>query len=330
MSSPVKVAVFGCGYWGKNLVRNMKELGALAAVVDPSEGGRKTAAGIAPDVPVHETPDAVLRDPSIQGVVVATPAETHMPMVNAAVDAGKDVLCEKPLALRYEDARFMARNAEEKDRILMVGHILEYHPAVLKLQELIREGVLGKVQYIYSSRLNLGKIRTEENILWSFAPHDIAVILRLVGAAPFQVICAGGSYLQPNIADVTVTQLLFDNGVAAHVFVSWLNPFKEQKLVVIGSQRMVTFDDVRKELMLHDQRVDWKAGEPAPVKGEGRLIEYAADEPLKRECRAFLEAIATRKPPITDSASALRVLRVLQASQRSLVTQGHPVMLPLD
>jgi predicted dehydrogenase len=328
-TAPHSVAVLGCGYWGKNLVRNFHALGALAAVVDVSPQGRATAAQVAPGVAIREL-DAVLDDRSISGIVIGTPAETHAQLAERALAAGKDVLCEKPLALRYEDARRVHDLALARGRILMVGHILEYHPAVRKLQELITEGQLGRIRYIYSNRTNLGKVRREENILWSFAPHDIAVILRLVGALPFQVIAAGGAYVQANIADVTITQLLFDNGVAAHVFVSWLNPFKEQKLVVVGSRRMATFDDIRRELVLHEQHVDLKDGEPVPVKGEGTSIPYAADEPLRLECQAFLDAIASRAAPLTDGASALRVLRVLQAAQRSLVTQGHPVMMPLE
>jgi predicted dehydrogenase len=327
VSEKNNVAVLGCGYWGKNLVRNFKQLGALAAVVDPSEAGQATARELAPNVAIHATPDAVFADKSITGIVVATPAETHAQVCEAALNAGKDVLCEKPLALRYEAAKRVAELADAQRRILMVGHILEYHPAILKLRELIAAGDLGRVRYIYSNRLNLGKVRREENILWSFAPHDIAVILRLVGALPFQVMSAGGAYVQPNIADVTVTQMLFDNGVAAHVFVSWLNPFKEQKLVVVGSKLMASFDDVRKELLLHDQRVDLKDGEPVVVRGEGVKVEYASSEPLRLECEAFLSAMNTREAPITDARSALSVLKVLQASQRSLVTQGQPVAI---
>ncbi len=244
-------------------------------------------------------------------MVVATPAETHARLCQEALERDKDVFCEKPLALSYEDAQRSADIAEARSRILMVGHVLEYHPAIGKIRELVETGQLGKVRYIYSNRLNLGKIRREENILWSFAPHDIAVILRLVGALPFQVVAAGGAYIQPNIADVTVTQLLFDNGIAAHIFVSWLNPFKEQKLVVVGSQKMLTFDDVRKELVLHDQRVDVDAGGPVAVRGDGTAIAFSAEEPLRRECEAFLDAMRTRRQPLTDAASALRVQRVL-------------------
>ncbi len=326
----MRVAVVGCGHWGRNLVRNFFQLGHLAAVVDASAAGRAAAEVAAPGVPVFPAPDPAPGGADIAGIVVATPAETHARVCALALEADKDVLCEKPLALRYEEGRRVARIAAARGRILMVGHILEYHPAILKLRELVDDGHLGKIRYIYSNRLNLGKIRREENILWSFAPHDLAVILRLLGEMPFQVICSGGAYIQPNIFDVTVTQLLFDTGVAAHIFVSWLNPYKEQRLTVVGSKRMATFDDVRHELVIHDQRVDLREGEPVPVRGEGQRIDYAADEPLRRECEAFLSAMQTRVPPITEAESALAVLRVLQAAQRSLITQGQPVMLPVE
>lgn len=324
------IAIVGAGYWGKNLVRNFHQLGALAAICDPSDLGKTHAQQFAPEVPVYDTMDAVLASDEIQGVVIATPAVTHAEMTLKALQSGKDVFCEKPLALKYSDAKQVARCAQELERMVMVGHILEYHPAILKMREMVAQGDLGKIQYIYSNRLNLGKIRKEENILWSFAPHDIAVILRLVGSVPFQVIASGGNYVQANIADVTVTQLAFDNGVAAHIFVSWLNPFKEQKLVVVGSKRMMTFDDVRKELLLYDQRVDLKEGEPIPVKADAEKIEYPADEPLRAECQAFLNAIETRQPPLTDARSGLDVLKVLQAAQRSLITHGQTVLLPME
>jgi predicted dehydrogenase len=198
------------------------------------------------------------------------------------------------------------------------------------LLELVRTGALGRVRYIYSNRLSLGKVRREENILWSFAPHDIAIILRLMGAMPFQVVACGGSYIQPNIADVTVTNLLFDNGVRAHIYVSWLHPFKEQRLVVVGSRKMASFDDVSKRLILYNQRVDVEAGEPIPVKGNGDEIVFSCDEPLRLECQAFLSAIESRQPPLTDGESGLRVLKVLQAAQRSLVMNGEPVALPME
>jgi predicted dehydrogenase len=325
----MSVAVIGCGYWGKNLVRNFHQLGALELVCDLTEHGRQTAAQTAPGTPVVDSLEAVLASSS-PAVVVATPAETHYAVVGAALRAGKDVFVEKPLALTFEQGAELVQIAEDHKRILMVGHVLEYHPAIQKLNEIVRSGQLGRIHYIYSNRLSLGKIRREENILWSFAPHDVAVILRLMGAMPFEVVACGGQYLQPNIADVTVTNLLFDNGVRAHIHVSWLHPFKEQRLVVIGSKRMASFDDVGKRLTVYDQRVEWREGEPVPVKHEGELIDYSDKEPLRIECEAFLTAMATRVMPVTDGMSGLRVLRVLQAAQRSLVMNGEPVKLPIE
>lgn len=326
MEQTPAIAVIGCGYWGKNLVRNFHQLGALAAVCETTDVGRATAAQIAPEVPIVADLDAI----EAPAVAIATPAETHYDLVRRALAAGKDVFVEKPLALTYAEGERLVELARATGRILMVGHVLEYHPAVVKLTELVISGALGKLYYIYSNRLSLGKIRREENILWSFAPHDIAVILRLAGQLPFQVAASGGSYIQPNIADMTVTNLLFDNGVRAHIHVSWLHPFKEQRLVVVGSRQMASFDDVSKQLVLYDQRVELRAGEPVPLRGAGEHVAFADDEPLRLECLAFLAALASRVPPLTDGASGLRVLRVLQAAQRSLVMNGEPVALPMQ
>jgi predicted dehydrogenase len=324
------IGVIGCGYWGKNLVRNFYQLEKLRVVCDLTVQGRAAASAVAPEARIVAEIVELIEDPAVAGVVIATPAETHYSVVQQALLAGKDIFVEKPLALTYEQGLRLVQLAQAQERILMVGHVLEYHPAVVRLQEIIQAGELGKLQYIYSNRLSLGKIRREENILWSFAPHDVAVIVRLMGGMPFQVVACGGSYVQPNIADVTVTNLLFDNGVRAHIHVSWLHPFKEQRLVVIGSRKMASFDDVAKQLVLYDQRVDVKEGEPIPVKGEGEVVAFAGDEPLRLECQAFLQAMATRQQPITDGESGLRVLKILQAAQRSLVMNGEPVALPIE
>ncbi len=326
---PPAVAVVGCGYWGRNLVRNFRELGALRQICEPGAAGQRTAAELAPDVELVTDVDAVLGS-GVDAVVIATPAETHFPIARRALEAGKDVFVEKPLALTSGEGARLVALADERRRILMVGHVLEYHPGIRRLQALVDEGELGKVQYIYSNRLSLGKIRREENILWSFAPHDVAVILRLVDGMPLQAIACGGGYVQANIADVTVTQLLFDSGVRAHIFVSWLHPFKEQRLVVVGTRKMASFDDVSKKLVVYDQRVEVKEGEPVPVKGRGEEVAFPQDEPLRVECQAFLEAIATREPPLTDGVSAWRVLRVLEVAQRSLVMNGESVSVPME
>lgn len=329
MSTEAKVAVVGCGYWGKNLVRNFLELGALAYICDDTEAGRSRAREIAPGVPaLHEFQDLTTAD--VDGVVIATPAETHYTLAMQALLASKDVFVEKPLALTYEQGEALVGLAQERSQILMVGHVLEYHPAIARLVGMVHSGDLGRIRYIYSNRLSLGKVRREENILWSFAPHDIAIILRLMGSMPMQVSACGGAYVQANIADVTVTNLLFDNGVRAHIHVSWLHPFKEQRLVVVGSKKMATYCDVTKRLVLYDQRVEWKEGEPVPVKNDGQNVPFPPGEPLRVECQAFLDSIDSRQPPLTDGYSGLEVLKVLQGAQRSLMMNGELVALPLD
>ncbi len=268
----MKIAVLGHGHWGRNLVRVFHQLGALGAVCEASEAARNEVAQKYPGVRVESDPAAVFSDPSFDAVVVATPAETHSALAQAAIEAGKHVFVEKPLALRSTEAEKLVALAGARKRVLMVGHLLRYHPAILKLKELCRAGELGRIEYVYSNRLNLGKVRREENALWSFAPHDVSVLLHLFESMPLQVSPTGGTYLQPNIADVTVSTLQFDHGARAHIFVSWLHPFKEQKLVVVGSKKMAVFDDVapQHKLMLFDKEIalvngDFQVKRPAGV-----------------------------------------------------------------
>jgi predicted dehydrogenase len=328
MTKPT-IAVFGCGYWGQNLVRNFNQLGVLQIVCDPSEEGRLRSRQIAPEVETTGSFEDVFNRKDIQAVVLATPAETHHPLVLRALAVGMDVFVEKPLALNFHQGTEMHRLDLSAKRILMVGHVLEYHPAVLKLCELVAQHDLGKINYIYSHRLNFGKIRTEENALWSFAPHDIAIILRMVGELPIEVTCVGGSYITPNLADVTVSCLHFRTGLRAHIFVNWLNPFKEQKLVVMGSRKMGVFNDVSKDqkLVIYDQHVEMSRHQPVLRKGEIEIIPVSTDEPLRRECEHFLECIRTRETPLTDSMSGINVLKVLEACQISLQLNGRPAVL---
>ena len=241
-----------------------------------------------------------------------------------ALLSGKDVLVEKPLCLSVEEGRRLVALASETQRVLMVGHLLWYHPAVLRLKELIEQGELGRIQYIYSNRLSLGKIRREENILWSFAPHDISVILGLVGEMPDTVEAQGGNYLHDGIADVTVSLLSFPSGIKAHVFVSWLHPFKEQTLVVVGTRQMAVFDDVEEEnkLLLYPHVITWRNHLPIANKAEAKSIPIDPGEPLRAECLHFLECIRTRQPPRTDGQEGLRVLKVLQQCQEALGSRG--------
>jgi len=265
----------------------------------------------------------VLKDPAVDAVVIATPASLHAPMIRQALLLDKDVFVEKPLALTESEGEVLAQLAEEQKRVLMVGHLLWYHPAILKLKELIAQGELGRLQYIYSQRLNLGRFRREENILWSFAPHDISVILGLVGEMPERVQAQGGYYLHKQIADVTVTCLAFPNGVCAHVFVSWLHPFKEQRLVVVGDRKMAVFNDLEREnkLVLYPHTITWRANLPVPDHKQAEPVPYEPYEPLRAECEHFLECVTTRARPRTDSEEALRVLRVLRLCQEALESE---------
>lgn len=318
------VAVVGCGHWGKNLVRNFAQLRALACVCDSDEGTLRQQASLFPEVRTHTSYEDALNDDRVRAVVIATPAALHGHQVRAAILGGKDVFVEKPLALRYDEAADLVALAQARGAILMVGHLLEYHPAVVLLKDMVERGELGQIWYIYSNRLNLGKVRQEENILWSFAPHDISVILALAGREPQQVSALGANYLQHGIADVTVTNLIFSQRLRAHIFVSWLHPYKEQKLVVIGERKMAVFDDMARDgkLKLYDKGIEWRGGLPVPRQTDETTLDVDETEPLHLECEHFLACVRDRTPPRTDGTSALRVLRVLEASQMSLERGG--------
>jgi UDP-2-acetamido-3-amino-2,3-dideoxy-glucuronate N-acetyltransferase len=322
------IAVIGSGYWGKNLVRNFHQLGALKLICDKNENTLNQFKEQYNDVETCSNLEDTFCYKDIDAVVVATPAESHFEVVHKALSSGKHVFVEKPLALTEEEGQDLLKLAEQNGLILMVGHILQYHPAVIKLKELIRTGELGKIQYLYSNRLNIGKIRNEENILWSFAPHDISVILMLLGEMPESVYATGGTHLQRKIPDTTLTTMDFPSGVKAHIFVSWLHPFKEQKLVVVGDQKMAVFDDVNKEkLRLYPHKIDWLDRIPVASKAEAEVVPFDMQEPLKLECQHFLECIDNKQKPRTDGKEGLRVLKILQAFQTSLDNNGCNIQL---
>ena len=323
------VALFGYGYWGRNLARNFAKLDALRAVADPNPAALEQAQRAYPDVRLSRDWDDFIEDPAIEACIVATPAALHFDVARRALEAGKDVFVEKPLALTVKEGEALAELAAQQRRILMVGHLLEYHPAIERLRALVSAGELGKVQYVYSTRLNLGRIRTEENALWSFAPHDIHVMLRLLREEPVDVACQGGSYLSHEVADVTMSLLRFASGVRGHIFVSWLHPFKEQKLIVVGDRKMAVFDDTLAtgKLQLFPHRVDWIERVPVAVKADAEVIPLPEAEPLALECGHFLECVETRATPRTDAANGVAVLRVLEACQKSLDGGGAPVSL---
>ena len=322
------VAVIGSGYWGKNLVRNFYQLGALKLICDKNETLLDQFKSQYPDIETCKALGDILRRKDIHAVVIATPAETHFTLTCEALLAGKHVLVEKPLALNEKEGQILVELAEKNSLNLMVGHILQYHPAIIKLKELIDSGELGKIQYLYSNRLNIGKIRAEENILWSFAPHDISVFLMLLGEMPETIYASGGSYLQQQIPDTTLTIMDFPNGVKAHIFVSWLHPYKEQKLIVVGDEKMAVFDDVGQEkLLLYPHKIQWLERIPVASKAEAELVPVEMVEPLKAECQHFLECLASGKRPLTDGREGLRVLQILEASQVSLDRNGTTTTL---
>ncbi len=319
-----KIAVIGAGYWGKNLIRNVHQLGALYAICESNPQNPNLSQY--KEAKIYTNSLDLLQDKEVEAIMISTPAEMHYDMVKQALEAGKHVYVEKPLCLSEKHGVELNSLALRKKLVLMVGHLLQYHPAFLKLRNLARSGDLGKIQYIYSNRLNLGKIRTEENILWSFAPHDISVILSLAGSMPEKVSTTGGHYLNEKIADVTLSSLTFPNGIKGHIFVSWLHPYKEQKLIVVGSKAMAVFDDMAKpedKLLVYPHRIDWKEGIiPTPVKENAVSVEYEVKEPLNEECRHFIECIQTGAIPRTDGEEGLRVLKVLNSCQSSLDKNG--------
>ena len=317
--APVRVAVIGCGYWGRNLVRNFSDLGALAAVCDTdAELAQQFGSRYDVSTPAFE---AVIRDPGIDAVAIATPAVTHSAMAGQALSAGKHVFVEKPVALDVGSAEQLNELSVREGRVLMVGHLLQYHPAFVRLKELVVRGELGRLRHIYSHRLNLGKVRREENILWSFAPHDVSMILSLVGDEPNRVSAIGSFFLHSQVADVTTTHMSFPGGENAHVFVSWLHPYKEQRLVVVGDEGMAVFDDTlewERKLLVYRHRIVWKDSLPSPDKAEAEAIAVTPAEPLRQELAHFLDCIAGKTGCRTDGNEGIRVLKVLQASERDI------------
>jgi UDP-2-acetamido-3-amino-2,3-dideoxy-glucuronate N-acetyltransferase len=314
------IGIIGLGYWGKNLLRNLIELEVLGVACDSDLKTIEARKKEHPQVRYTSEYEEVFNDKSIDAVIIATPAVTHHELVKAALLKGKDVFVEKPLALTVSEGRELEELARANNRILMVGHILQYHPAIIKLKEMINLGELGKIQYIYSNRLNIGKLRTEENILWSFAPHDISVILMLLNDEPVDVYASGGSYITSGVADITVTTLEFKGSIKGHIFVSWLHPYKEQRLIVVGSKAMAVFDDISEEkLFIYPHGIDWINGRiPVAHKAEYSVVAIDKKEPLKEELIHFMECIEHRRKPKTDAQEGLRVLRVLERAQQFL------------
>jgi predicted dehydrogenase len=325
MTDDVSVAVAGLGYWGPNLARNMDGLpGARLSWICDSSPERLDAARVrVPDARAATSVDELLADPELDAVVIATPVPTHARLAQRCLEAGKHVLVEKPLAQSTAEAEEAVAAAREHGRTLMVGHLLEYHPGVDRLKGLVDSGELGEIHYIYGNRLNLGKLRSDENALWSLGAHDVSVLLRLVGEEPTECEAFGECYMQDGIEDVVFCFLRFPSGVAAHLHLSWLDPHKERRFTVVGSKRMATFDDMdlERKVTVYDKGFDQKFqnyGEYIARSGDIWSPSVANDEPLRLECRHFIECVRDGRQPRSNGESGLRVVRVLEELQRSL------------
>lgn len=312
------IAVIGCGHWGKNLVRNFADLSALAAVCDPND---QLAKLYADKFNVSSLSfEEILATATIEGIILAVPAPLHASMAIKAMTCGKHVFVEKPLAINKAEAEAMISSAKENDVRLMVGHLLQYHPVFITIRKLVKSGELGSLRYIYSNRLSLGKVRTEEDVIWSFAPHDISMILSLTGEEPETVRTESSSILQPNIADIAKMHMEFKSSLKADVSVSWLHPYKEQKLVVVGENSMLVFDDTKsweEKLALYRHTVEINEGLPSIEKAEVEYLEVMQSEPLRNECQHFLDVVGKDVVPLTDGAEGLSVLKVLSAASLS-------------
>jgi predicted dehydrogenase len=325
MTTTLRVAVVGLGYWGPNLARNFAALPGceLAWCCDASEAMLERFAPSLPGARFTADLDEVLADDSLDAVALATPVPTHAALAQRVLAAGKHCFVEKPLAQSVADAEAAVAAARDAGRALMVGHLLEYHPGVIKLKELIDGGELGRLLYIYGNRLNLGKLRADENALWSLGAHDVSVLLRLAGEEPEEVQARGESYMREGVEDVVFCFLRFPSGLAAHLHLSWLDPHKERRFTVVGDQRMATFDDMAIEgkITIYDKGFDERAesyGEYITRSGDIWSPRLPNEEPLRTECRHFLDAIRDGTAPMSDGASGLRVVRVLEALQHSL------------
>jgi predicted dehydrogenase len=323
--TPIRVGVVGLGYWGPNLARNFAAIDGceLAWLCDGAEQIRAKLADAFPRVRTSEKIDRLLADPELDAVVLATPVPTHAELAARVLEAGKHCFVEKPLATTVADAQRAVDAAERAGRILMVGHLLEYHPAVTRLKELLDADELGSLYYVYGNRVNLGKLRAEENALWSLGAHDVSVVLHLIGEEPVECSAHGESYVRGGVQDVVFCYLRFPSGQVAHLHLSWLDPHKERRITVVGSKRMATFDDMRTEgkLTVYDKGFDEDAdswGEYITRAGESFSPRLANAEPLRLECQHFIDCIREGRTPRSDGHSGLRVVRVLEALQHSL------------
>lgn len=319
----IYLGVIGAGRWGMNHIRTANQVFGknFKTVCDFNPAAELKVKEISEHISFTSDFDAFLNDSQINAVVIATPAETHFEVAKKCLMAGKNILVEKPITLYTSEAEELIKIAEEKNLKLMVGHILLFHPAVIKLKELVKEDKIGRLQYIYSNRLNLGAIRSEENILWSFAPHDISIIQFLTESNPIEVSAKGAAFVQDKIEDTTITYLKYPDNVNAHIFVSWLHPFKEQRLVVIGDKGMIVFEDSLKteKLKLFPKGFQNVNGVPQKFESDYSVIEFdEKNSPLAEEQKHFIQSIVENKKPLTDGVHALEVLSILAKATENL------------
>jgi len=312
-----KICVVGGGKWGQNHIKALYELGNLGGIVEANIERLNELLKLYPVRGFTELERALKSD--FDGFTVAVPAPLHYEVAKKIMESGKSVLVEKPMTLSAETSAELVQLAEKKGVQLMVGHVLLFHPAIRKIKEIIDSGELGNLYYLYSNRLNLGTVRTEENVFWSFAPHDISVLDYFVGHPAEKIVSKGSKFLQENVYDVTIIQLDYPNNVHAHIFVSWLHPFKEQRLVVIGSKGMISFDDatVEKEIKFYDKRIDFEKGIPVKVENPTKIISYEQKQPLTEELKYFIEHL-DKKIEIADGRSGLEVVKVLEEAEKKL------------
>lgn len=315
-----KICVVGAGYWGKNHIRTLSEISALGGVVESNKDLLSNYLTKFPDLKTYNNLDDALDEDLFCGFTVATPADTHFNIASKIIQSKKHVLIEKPMVLNVEDAERLLFLAEENSVNIMVGHVLLFHPAIIKIKELIKNGEIGDLQYIYSNRLNLGKVRSEENVFWSLAPHDISIFQYLTDSYPDKIKAHGSSFLQKDIFDSTITQLIYPGGIEGHIFVSWLHPFKEHRLVVIGSEAMISFEDSseKKYIKLFSKKFDMESGVPEKVDGPVELIKYDHKMPLTEELKYFVENLYNEKLDIANGYHALEVTKILVNASNQL------------
>lgn len=335
--SRINVGVVGVGGWGKNLARNYSQIpdARLRYICDLDPDKLDAIQRQVRAEKVTSNVDELLADDELHGIIIATTGPSHYQLCKQALLAGKDVFVEKPFVLTVEEARELVELSEGRGRVLMVGHLLEYHPVVNHLKQLVADGELGEIRYIYSQRLNLGTVRMDENALWNFAPHDISVILYLLGELPTDIAARGQSYLQEGIEDIVFLSMNFADTVMAHVHVSWLDPHKVRRLTIVGSKRMAVFDDLQstEKLRIYDKGAELNTDYDTFAEyiglrfGDILVPHIRVGEPLRHECEHFLHCVRERQTPVSDGRDGLRVVQILEAADKSLEQNGSPIVI---